>query len=120
MSTSILTKFTFSSDLATAKEEIKKYIKRLNDIVEKPTGSLRISQVSDLIEAYVEATGQRPDPYQLYALGSYILDDYLTDQYKHLRGDEFPFKTDGRMKKNHARNKTIFLGDRTDVSTDRR
>jgi hypothetical protein len=105
----------FSSDLSIVKEQLKNCVKKLNDAPEKPDLSVRLKQVDDLIEAYVGATEKRPDDYQLYALGSYLLDDYLTDQYKHLRKDEHPFQTDARVKKNHARNRTVFLGDRQDV-----
>lgn len=115
MSTVIKIKFKFSSDLAIAKEQIKEYIKELNDVVDKPNNKIRVLQAADLIDAYITATEQRPDDYQLYALGSYILDDYLRDQYKHLRDEEHPFQTDARVRKNHARHQTKFLGNRTDV-----
>jgi hypothetical protein len=107
--------FPFSSDLATAKEQLVDYVKQLNGTSDKPGVKTRLIQVENIIESYVRATEKRPDDYQLYALGSYLLDDYLTDQYKHHRKDEHPFKTDNRVKKNHARHRTVFLGDRTDV-----
>lgn len=108
-------KFTFSDDLADAKERLKTYVKDLNAATDKPGIDVRLTYVNELIDSYVEATGTRPDPYQLYGLGSYLLDDYLIDQYKHLRKDDHPFQTDARVRKNHARNRTVFLGDRTDV-----
>lgn len=112
---SLLTKFEFNSDLATAKEQMKSYVKQLTNQTDKPSANVRISQVDDAIEAYVNATEQRPDSFELYGLGGYILADYLGDQYKHHRKEEHPFQTDNRVKKNHARNRTVFLGDRTDV-----
>jgi hypothetical protein len=115
MSKSILFSFPFSSCHATAKEEIKKYVKQLVGKEEKPEVDVRIRQVEVLLDSYVEATGERPDSFELFGLGGYILADYLGDQYKHLRKDEHPFQTDNRVRKNHARNKTIFLGDRDNV-----
>lgn len=107
--------FPFSNDRATAKDELVAYVKQLNGADEKPSIRVRLIQVHNLIESYITTTNVRPDDYQLYAMGSYLLDDYLTDQYKHLRKNDYPFKTDGRVRKNHARNKTVFLGDRQDV-----
>jgi hypothetical protein len=105
----------FSNDLALAKEQIKDVVKQLNKAEVKPDLEARLFVVDLVIEEYIYATQARPDDYQLYALGSYLLDDYLTDQYKHLRKDGPAFQTDARVKKNHARNRTIFMGDRTNV-----
>jgi hypothetical protein len=111
----------FSTDLALAKEQLKDVVKQLNKAEVKPDLDTRLFVTDLVIEEYVHATQVRPDDYQLYALGSYLLDDYLTDQYKKSRKksdgtpEENHFQTEARVKKNHARNRTIFLGDRTDV-----
>jgi hypothetical protein len=101
----------FSTGLAEAKDELKKFIKQLTGVEEKPDTDIRIQQANDLIEAYVAATEQRPDSFELYGLGGYILADYLGDQHKEHRKEEYPFKTDNRMKKNHARHRTVFMED---------
>jgi hypothetical protein len=108
---SITIRTTFSSDLAKAKEEIRSYVKQLHTKTDKPSLPLRLIEVDNIIEAYVEATGERPDSFELYGLGGYILADYLGDQYKHHRKDEHPFQTDNRVKKNHARHRTSFMED---------
>lgn len=101
----------FSTVLSEAKDELKKFINQLTDVEEKPDVDIRIQQSNDLIEAYVAATEQRPDSFELYGLGGYILADYLGDQYKHHRKEERPFQTDNRVKKNHARHRTAFMED---------
>jgi hypothetical protein len=111
----------FSNDLALAKEQLKDVVKQLNKAEVKPELDVRLFVTDLVIEEYIHSTSVRPDDYQLYALGSYLLDDYLTDQYKKSRKkadgtrEENHFQTEARMKKNHARFKTVFLGDRTDV-----
>lgn len=106
------------ADLLVAfKESLKAVVKSLNSADEKPDVQTRVITIEKLIEAYINETGVRPDDYQLYAMGSYLLDDYLTDQYKHHRKDEHPFQTDARVKKNHARQRTVFIGDRTDFKS---
>jgi hypothetical protein len=106
----------FSTDLAEAKEQLKEIVKFLTKDENKPDVQSRVFIVDLVIEEYVHATQQRPDSFQLYGLGGYILADYLGDQYKHLRkNEENTFQTDKRMKKNHARHRTAFIGDRQDV-----
>lgn len=106
---------TLSDHLATAKAEFKNDVKYLNADENKPSLSVRLNQVNNLIEDYVNTVGERPNNYDLYSLGSYLLDDYLTDQHKQHRRDEYPFKTDNRIRKNHARHQTVFLGDNENV-----
>jgi hypothetical protein len=102
----------FSNDLALAKEQLKSVVKQLIKTDNKPDLDTRLFVTDLVIEEYVHATNQRPDSFQLYGLGGYILADYLGDQYKHLRKEEHPFQTDNRVKKNHARQRTVFMGDR--------
>jgi hypothetical protein len=102
----------FSNDLALAKEQLKSVVKQLIKADNKPDLDTRVFVADLVIEEYVHATNQRPDSFQLYGLGGYILADYLGDQYKHLRkNEENTFQTDNRVKKNHARQRTVFLGD---------
>lgn len=112
MLTRILPNILFSSDLAKAKEELKSWVKQLTQQEEKPPTDVRLQQVDWVIESYVTATSQRPDSFELYGLGGYILADYLGDQYKKSRKEDYPFTTDKRVKKNHARHRTAFIGDR--------
>lgn len=83
--------------------EFSQRVKALHEQKNKPTLEQRKQEVSDLVESFIETTGQRPDPKLLTALADYLMIEILTDQQKHYRGDEYPFHTNKQVSRRKKR-----------------
>lgn len=105
----------YSNDLAIAKGQLKRKVEALHAETHKPDTSTRVKIADQVIEAYVDATGERPDPYILGRLADYLLVDVLTDQYKHLRKDEHPIQSKNQVSKRVKRHNITTINDRQDV-----
>jgi hypothetical protein len=77
----------------TAKTELTEAIAENMD---KPFADeqARIEKADELIEAYVEATGERPDGMALNDLGTFILHDYYKDKDQNKKNQENAFLTE--------------------------
>lgn len=72
----------------------------VDSLIKEPLSlSDRIGAVEDLINAYVEQTGSRPDGYHLMLLANYILSDVLKDKSPDkVSNNEFPILTKRQIK----------------------
>lgn len=96
----------FPTDRASARQEIYDLSQELhqrNKALKKkgeafPDVDQRLAEVDEIIESYLNATGEVPQPIILYHLANYLLVDILADQYKHHRKDEFPIQSKRQVK----------------------
>jgi len=77
----------------TAKTEITDTIEQLNK-QEFETDAQRIEEADAVIEAYVEATGERPNGTALNDLGTFILHEYYKDKDQTKKNQENAFLTE--------------------------
>lgn len=80
-------------EATVSNEQFQQRVKALHAQKQKPELKQRQQEVNDLIESFIAATGQRPNPELLTSLADYLMIEILTDQQKHYRGDEYPFHT---------------------------
>lgn len=110
--------FIFTNDY---KADMHQYIDDLF-AKEKSEGTDRESRLQasdDLIESYLEYSGQRPDSTALERLGSLILRDELADRDRmKVRNNEFPFHSDDQLRRRNDEEVSITWAE--DVATDGR
>jgi hypothetical protein len=101
------TTFTFTDDY---KNEFKRYVDELFAATKRgqhANRQKRMTVIHELIEAYIAATGERPDPTQLDRLATLILREELTDDdpYK-MSHEEDPILSDTQRGRRYKREKT--------------
>jgi hypothetical protein len=87
----------FNQDTTIAKEQIIAYTKALHSEPAE-TAEERTSQVNNIINDYVNSTGERPNERTLSYLADYILIDILKSTKKNK-----PIKSNSGMKRNMER-----------------
>lgn len=79
------------------RKRLRQQVKALHAQEQKPDLDRRKEQVDQLIETFIQTTGDRPDSSALKSMADYLLIEILTDQQKHWKGEEYPFLTNKQL-----------------------